>query len=176
MHRPGPTEFAPFYAGYVALVPEEEILAVLETQLDDLLALLRSVPEEQETVRHPPYTWSIKEVVGHLTDAERIFGCRALRFARSDPTPLPGFDENAYARVAGFDRLPLGDLVSEFEAVRRAHLWFFRNLPDAAWPRTGEANGNVVSVRALAYIIAGHTRHHTAILRQRLSGLGEKTR
>jgi hypothetical protein len=175
MHRPGPTEYAPAFAGYVALVPEEEVLAALETQLDDLLTLLRTVPEEQASVRHPPYTWSIKEVVGHVTDAERIFAGRALRFARSDPAPLPGFDENDYVRGARFDRLPLGDLVSEFEAVRRANLWLFRNLPDAVWSRTGEANGNVVSVRALAYIIAGHARHHTAILRQRLAGARERT-
>jgi hypothetical protein len=170
MHQPGPTEYAPFYADYVALVPEEEIVPALEAQLEDMLSLLRGVPEEQASVRHAPYTWSIKQVVGHVTDAERIFAGRALRFARSDPSPLPGFDENAYARVAGFDRLPLGDVVSELEAVRRANLWLFRHLPDAAWSRSGEANGNVVSVRALAYIIAGHARHHTAILRRRLAG------
>jgi hypothetical protein len=169
MNRPGPTEYAPFYAAYVALVLEEDVVPALEDQLDDLLTLLRGVREEQASVRHPPYTWSIKEVVGHVTDAERIFAARALRFARGDSTPLPGFDENAYVRGAGFDRLLLEDLVSEFESVRRANLCFFRNLPDAAWSRTGEANGNVVSVRALAYIIAGHARHHTAILRKRLA-------
>jgi hypothetical protein len=169
MHRPSPTEYAPYYGKYVALVPEDDILAALEAQLAELLALLRAVPEEEGNVRHPPYTWSVKEVVGHLTDGERIFGYRALRFARGDTTPLPGFDENEYARVAGFDNSPLADLVLEFEAVRRSHLWLFRNLPEAAWARVGEANGSAVSVRALAYIIAGHGRHHTAILRRRLS-------
>ena len=97
MTRPGPTEYAPFYAGYIDLVPEADIVATLAAQLDETLALLRPLPEAVGDVRHPPYTWTVKEVVGHLTDAERVFGYRALRFARGDTTPLPGFDENAYA-------------------------------------------------------------------------------
>jgi hypothetical protein len=169
MHRPGSTEYPAFFGGYVALVHEEDILMALEAQLGDALALLRAVPEAEGNVRHPPYTWSVKQVVGHVTDAERIFGYRALRFARGDSTPLPGFDENPYARVAESDRFTLSDLVSEFEAVRQSSLWLYRNLPAAAWSRSGEANGSAVSVRALAYIIVGHGRHHTAILRQRLA-------
>ncbi len=168
MHRPSSSEYAAGNAEYVALVPEDDIVKTLEEQLAEVLALLRPVPEEQGNVRHPPYTWSVKEVVGHLTDSERIFGCRALRFARGDTTPLPGFDENDYARTADSDRCRLADLVAEFEAVRRSHLWLLRHLPEAAWTRSGEANGNVVSVRALAYIMAGHVRHHVAILRRRL--------
>jgi hypothetical protein len=169
MHRPSPTEYAPFYETYVRLVAEDDILAALEAQLGDVLALLRPVPEAAGAVRHPPYTWSVKDVVGHVTDAERVFGYRALRFARGDATPLPGFDENTYAQAADCDRRPLADLVAEFEAVRRSSLGLFRSLPDAAWQRGGEANGQPVTVRALAYIIAGHARHHTAILRRRLS-------
>jgi hypothetical protein len=169
MQRPATTEYAPVYANYIALVPEDDILAALEEQSEQMFGLLRAVPEAQGGVRHPPYTWSIREVVGHLTDSERIFACRALRFARGDATPLPGFDENAYARVAAFDRLPLADLVSELETARHSHLWLFRNLPAEAWLRTGVANGHVISVRALAYVLAGHARHHTGILRQRLS-------
>src|SRR5206468_2195592 len=141
----------PFYHGYIELVPEEDVLAALEGQLADALALLRAVSEAEAGRRHPPYTWSVKEVVGHLTDAERVFGYRALRFARGDTTPLPGFDENAYVRAGTFDRVGLPDLVDEFEALRRSHLGFFRNLDGAAWARTGEANGSAVSVRALAY-------------------------
>jgi DinB superfamily len=169
MHRPSSTEYAPHHNYYLALVPEDDILAAMEAQLAEMLALLRAVPEAQGGQRHPPYTWSVKEVVGHLTDTERIFGYRALRFARGDATPLPGFDENTYVPAAEFDRSPLSGLVSEFEAVRRSHLGLFRSLPDAAWSRSGEANGDPVSVRALAYIIVGHARHHTAILRKRLS-------
>jgi len=168
MPRPDPSEYAPYYEKYVALVPEHEILTPMRSDLAETVSFLSGVPEEESCLRHPPYTWSVKEVVGHLTDSERIFGYRALRFARADSTPLPGFDENAYARVAEFDRQSLADLVAEFEAVRRSHLSLFGNLPDVAWTRRGIANGNDVSVRALAYIIVGHQRHHVAILRHRL--------
>jgi hypothetical protein len=172
MHRPASTEYAPDYGKYLALVPEDDVLPALEAQLADTLALLRTVPENQGNVRHPPYTWSIKELVGHLTDSERVFGYRALRFARDDATPLAGFDENVYVRTAEFDRVPLQELVNEFEAVRRANLYFWRTLDEAAWSRGGKANDTPVTVRALAFIIVGHGRHHTAILRQRLSRAG----
>jgi hypothetical protein len=170
MSRPAETDYSPQHRGYVALVPEDDVLGVLEAQRAEFAALLRGVPEEKGGVRHAPYTWSVKEVVGHVTDAERVFGYRALRFARGDATPLPGFDENDYARAAESDRRPLAGLVAEFEALRRSHQLFFGNLPDAAWERAGEANGHRVSVRGLAYIMAGHARHHTVILRRRLSG------
>jgi hypothetical protein len=166
--RPDTTEYAQPYANYVALVPEGDILGTLEKQLDALTAFLRAIPEAEGNTRHPPYTWSVKDVVGHITDAEHIFGCRALRFAREDPTPLPGFDENPYVRSADFDACRLSDLVTRFELLRRAHLCLFRSLPAAAWHRTGIASGHPVSVRALAYIIAGHTEHHARILRKRL--------
>jgi hypothetical protein len=169
MQRPASTEYAAYYGKYIDLVPETDVVAALAAQLDEVFPFLRAVPEAQGNVRHAPYTWSVKEVVGHLTDCERVFGYRALRFARGDATPLPGFDENAYAPAAESDRVPLADLVAEFEALRRSHVWMFRNLPDAAWPRAGEANGNRVTVRAAAYILVGHARHHTAILRKRLA-------
>lgn len=169
MPRPDPSEYAPYYAKYIDLVAEEDVLGALEAQLAETLAVLRPAPESQGNVRHPPYTWTVKEVVGHLTDTERVMGYRALRFARADATPLPGFDEEKYAPAGEFDRIPLRDLVAEFEAVRRSHLYLFRHLPAVAWDRGGKANDNPVTVRALAYIIAGHGRHHTAILRKRLS-------
>src|SRR5258707_14440143 len=128
MKRPSSTEYYEYYGKYINLVPEENVLAALETQLGETLAVLHSVSEAQGNQRHPPYTWSVKEVVGHLTDWERVFGYRALRFARGDQTPLPGFDENAYAGAAEFDRIPLRCLVGEFEALRRSHLFFFRGL------------------------------------------------
>ena|SRR5438067_8766707 len=170
MRRPDPAEYAPFYASYVALVPEADVLAAMGEQLNEVVDLLRSVPEAEAGVRHPPYAWTVREVVGHWTDAERVFGYRALRFARGDATPLPGFDEGGYARAAESDRRPLPDLVAEFEALRRSHLGLFRNLPGAAWARGGVANDSAVTVRALAYIMVGHVRHHTAILRRRLAG------
>jgi phosphinothricin acetyltransferase len=167
--RPDASEHAPYYQKYIALVPEDDVLAALEAQLGETLAVVGGLPEARGGERHPPYTWSVKEVVGHLTDTERVMGYRALRFARADSTPLPGFDENAFARAADFDRVPLRELVQEFEAVRRSHLLLFRHLDEAAWSRAGEANGDRVTVRALAYILVGHGRHHTAILGRRLS-------
>jgi hypothetical protein len=169
MGRPDSTEYAPYYGKYVALVPEDNILTAMRSETAQTLAFLRGVPERESSIRHPPYTWTFKQVVGHLTDAERVFGYRALRFARGDSTPLPGFDENTYAQIAEFDQHPLDDLVAEFEALRQSHICLFKNLPATAWARRGIANGNEVSVRALAYIIVGHERHHTVILRQRLS-------
>jgi hypothetical protein len=168
--KPETTEYAPSEARYVALVPEKDILAALGEQLQDTLAFLQGVTEEQANTRHAPYTWSVKEVIGHMTDTERIYGYRALRVARNDPTPLPGFEENDYVRNATFDVYPLSELVAEFELVRRSHLCFFRHLPGEAWHRSGSANGHLVTVRALAFIMVGHARHHVAILRKRLSG------
>ena len=169
MSRPESTEYAGYFGNYVALVPEENILPVMAAQMTEALALLREVPEAQGIERHPPYTWSVKEVVGHVTDAERVFSYRALRFARADQTPLPGFDENPYVTAAEFDRVPLKDLVSEFENLRRSNLCLFGNLTDEAWLRTGEASGKTLSVRALAYILVGHARHHFTILQKRLA-------
>lgn len=167
--RPDPSEYAPAFEAYIKLVPECDILARLEQQIEGTLALLHGVSESQAGMRHAPYTWSIREVVGHLVDSERIFAARALRFARQDPTPLPGFDENHYVRHAGFDSRPLDSLVQEFELVRRSNILFFRGLDEEAWLRSGIANDNAVTVRALAYVIAGHEQHHVTILHERLS-------
>ncbi len=169
MHRPAATEYAPYFEKYVKLVPENDIVAVLRSQVAEVLGFLREVPPAQENVRHAPYTWSIKEVIGHLIDTERIFGYRALRFARGDTTPLPGFDENAYVPAAHFDRRSLKDLAQEFEHLRLSHVALFGSLDEEASVRKGEASGNTMSVRAVGYAIAGHTRHHLAILRQRLA-------
>jgi DinB superfamily len=168
MPRPKSSEHAPFYQRYIDLVPEADVIHALETQIGETLAVMRGVSESQGNERHPPYTWSIKEVIGHLADSERIFGYRALRFARGDTTPLPGFDENEYVCAAHFDRQKLSDLIAGFEALRRAHVLLFRTLTEEEWSRQGEANGKPMSVRALAFVIAGHGRHHTNILQRRL--------
>lgn len=167
--RPPAGEGGPDFARYVDLVPEDDIVAVLEDQLAAFLALLGGISEAQANTRHAPYTWSVKQVIGHITDAERIFAYRALRFARNDATPLPGFDENAYVRNADFDAIGRTELVAEFEALRRSHILFFQNLDAAAWTRTGVANKCTLSVGTLAYVIAGHARHHLAILQKRLA-------
>ena len=169
MAQPEPSEYASYYGKYVKLVPEGDVVAAMRSELAQSAALLNGVADRDASICHPPYTWTIKQVVGHLTDCERVFGYRALCFARGDSTPLPGFDENHYARFAESDQRPLRDLAAEFEAVRQSHLYLFQNLPATAWKQRGCANGSDVSVRALAYIIVGHERHHTAIVRQRLA-------
>jgi hypothetical protein len=169
MARPDRSEYAAYYETYVGLVPEEHVIEAMRSELALTVEFLRGVAESDASVCHPPYTWTAKQVVGHLVDAERIFGYRSLRIARGDSTPLPGFDENAYVETAQFDEHGLADLVAEFQTVRQSQLSLFENLPSNAWNRRGFANGDGVSVRGLAYIIVGHERHHTAILRRRLS-------
>ena len=165
--RPEPTEHVPYYARYIALVPESDAIPALENQLADALALLRSLPESKGDHRYGPDKWTIKEVVGHVIDAERVFAYRAMRFARQDSTELPGFDENHYVPAAESGRRALADLSTEWELVRRSNVLMFRGLPPGAWLRRGLANQSPISVRALAFIIAGHGRHHMGILRER---------
>ncbi len=164
---PTPSEYDPHFGAYVALVPETDYLAALASQLDAGLRLLRSVPPGKADHRYAPGKWSVKEVVGHVTDAERVFAYRALAFARGERAPLPGFDENAWAREARFGRLPLEALVAEYESVRRSTMHLFAHLDPEAWTRIGTANGVAISVRALAYVIVGHDRHHAGVLAER---------
>ena len=167
IERPTEVEFAPFYAGYVALVPEADIVQVLESQAADLRQRTLAFIPAREQFRYAEGKWSVREVLGHVTDAERVFGYRAFCFSRGDENPLPGFDENDYVARSGFDRCSLADLVQEFDQLRDANLTVLRRLDDDAWRRTGTASGQPVSVRALAYIMAGHVRHHLHILSTR---------
>jgi uncharacterized damage-inducible protein DinB len=166
--RPEATEYAPYYGKYVSLVAgDDDILRALSDQLSETLALLGSVPESEAGFRYAAGKWSVKELVGHMIDGERIFAYRALRFARNDPTPLPGFEQDDYIQNASFDACTLGALAAEFESVRRATLFLFEHLDAEAWMRTGVASESEASVRALAYIIAGHELHHVGVLRDR---------
>ncbi len=165
--RPETSEHAPYHEAYISLVPEGDILEILSRESNDSIKFLRSIPEDKGATRYAPGKWSIKEVLGHITDAERIFAYRALRFARNDATPLHRFEQDDYVRIAVFDRLSLEEITDEFEQVRRGSLLLFRSLDNAAWMRRGIANNSEVSVRALAYILAGHARHHIEILRTR---------
>ena len=167
---PAADEYGHHHARYITLVPPGDILVTLAGQIEETLAILRGVPEAEAVRRHPPYQWSLKEVIGHVTDTERIFAYRALRFARKDPTPLPAFEQNDYVASAHFDTRPLAALLAEFVAVRQATLALFRGLDADAWLRRGIASGTSVSVRAIAHIIAGHERHHAAVLRARVEG------
>jgi uncharacterized damage-inducible protein DinB len=168
--RPADTEYAPFYAGYVNAVPEGDIVALLREHGAALDAALAAVPEERGSHRYAEGKWSIREVVGHLIDAERIFSYRALRIARGDTTPLAPFDENAYTAAAGSDARPLRDLRDELRAVRASTTWLFASLSAEAWTRVGIASGKAISVRALAYIVTGHAIHHQRILAERYGG------
>jgi uncharacterized damage-inducible protein DinB len=167
MNRPDAREHAPYFGKYIALVQGDNVVTALETQVAETLALLRGLSEAQGVLRYAPEKWSVKQVIGHLIDAERIFAYRALRIARGDQTPLPGFDENSYVANADFDALRLRDLTDEFACVRQASLHLFKHLTDAAWLRRGVSNNNEISVRALAYIAAGHELHHRGILQTR---------
>jgi hypothetical protein len=164
--HPDASEYAPFYAGYIARVTEEPV-AALEAQGRETRAFLTGVSDIQAGHRYATGKWTVRDVVGHLADAERIMTYRALRIARGDETPLPGFDENAFVGVAGADRRPIAELVGDLSTVRAATLALFRGIDADAWRRRGSANGNPVTVRALAHIITGHERHHIEILRTR---------
>ncbi len=165
---PAVGEYPSAYADYVGRVPPgADVLAVLAGQLDETSGRLAGVPEARGGFRYAPGKWSVKEVVGHLSDVERVMVYRALRFARGDAAPLPGFDENAYVPEAGADTRTLANLLAEWVAVRQASLAFFHSLPPGTWTRRGVANGNPVSVRALAYVVAGHEHHHLEVLRTR---------
>ncbi len=165
---PVENEYDPYYGQYIGRVPPEaDIVALLAAQRESTAAVLANIPGERGSFRYQPGKWSIKQVIGHLSDTERIFAYRALRIARGDETPLPGFDENAYVPVARFDDLGLDALIEEWVAVRKASVTMFGGLAPEAWIRRGTANGVAISVRALAYIIAGHERHHLDTLRTR---------
>ena len=169
--RPTKSEYDSYYHRYISLVPDEDVLVSLDQQLSETLILLRSLSEQHGTFRYGPDKWSVKEVLGHLIDTERIMSYRALCIARSDRTPLPGFEQDEYVKAGAFDQRTVGNLGREFEQVRRTTISLFRNLEPNAWERTGIANNVEISVRALAYIIAGHELHHKAILKDRY-GLG----
>ncbi|CAN5641052.1 DinB family protein [soil metagenome] len=160
-------EYAEYYGKYIALVPEGDIVAILATQLDDTLALLRELSDADARYAYAPGKWSVKEVIGHLADTERILAYRMLRFSRGDATPLPSFDENHYAAAGGFTNRKLPSLLAEMTAVRSATIALLAGLPRDVWRREGIASGWPVSVRAIAWIIAGHELHHRAILAER---------
>jgi hypothetical protein len=167
VERPAASEVPDAYEEYVSRVPEGDALPALERQIADVRRRLGAVSEERAGFRYAPDKWSVREVLGHLIDTERVFGYRALCIARGDATPLPGFDENAYAASSGHDRRTLATLLDEFEAVRRSHVALFAHLDPPATRRAGTANGRAISVRALAYVLVGHARHHLAVLEAR---------
>ena len=165
--RPQAGEFAEYFDRYISLVPGEDVLSFLETQTGSVLGAVAAIPEERAGFRYAPGKWSIREVVGHLADCERVFDYRLLAIARGEKAALPPFDENEFARQAGHDAVALPSLVDELAAVRAATMHLLRHLPGEAWARIGTVSGKPTSVRALAFVMAGHVAHHMAILRDR---------
>jgi uncharacterized damage-inducible protein DinB len=165
--RPLSSEHAPYFSRYVDLVADGNIVGTLAAQNERTLAHLNSISEEDSLKRYAEGKWSIREVLGHMIDTERIFAYRALTIARNDRTELPGFEQDDYIPAAQFDRRSWSDLLDEFEAVRRSNVMLFQGLGAEAWARQGVVNRNPMSVRAAAYIIAGHELHHMRVLREK---------
>lgn len=167
MTPPGEGEYGAPYARYVERVPKGDIVATLRGQLAETIALLKGLAPGRTTTGYAPGKWSIRDIVLHMADTERVMGYRALRIARADTTPLPGFDENAYTPMAGANARPIESLLDELSLARAATVAMFDGFPAEAWDRRGTASGMAVTVRGLAWIIAGHERHHGAIIRER---------
>lgn len=167
MNRPSKNEYAEYYERYVSLVEEADIIAAMQSQLNEAEQLFAEITEEKSHYAYAGDKWTIKELLGHLTDGERIFAYRALRISRADETPMEGFEQDGYIENSNFNAMKLADLIEEFALSRKANLILFKNLSENAWLRTGTASDSAVSVRALAYIMVGHISHHIKILRER---------
>ena len=167
--RPERSEAASYYFEYIDRVTGDDVMAEMEAQLDRTLVFLEGISEKRSGFRYAPDKWSIRQVLSHINDTERVFAFRAFWFAREFDSPLPSFDEKACANVAQADQIPWATHIEEFRAIRPATLSLFRNLPSQAWMRSGVASGNPFTVRAIAFIVVGHVAHHLAVLRERYS-------
>ena len=165
--RPAKNEHIEYYSTYIDKVADGDIVAKLEQQLPDTLAFLRSIPESKHDHRYAPGKWSIREIVGHLGDGERVFQYRAWRFSRADTTPVPGFEENDYVANAPFAKVSMSDLISEFESLRKATVKMFSAMDADMMGRRGTANDAEISVHSIAWILAGHVDHHLQVIRER---------
>lgn len=164
--RPARTEHLPYYSRYIDLVQGNDALAALKTQLRETLAFLACLSNEETSYRYAPDKWSVREVLGHVIDTERIMAYRALRIARGDQTPLPGFEQDDYVRGANFDQIRWSALVEQFDLLRHSNIAMFSSFTEEAWARSGTASGATVTTRALAWIIAGHELHHRNVIEQ----------
>jgi hypothetical protein len=167
MNKPEPNEYNPYYTGYVSLVTETEMVSALANQIDEIEQFWSGVPENLGDHSYEPGKWTVKGVLSHLIDTERVYAYRALRFSKGDPTALPGYDQDAYVAAAGFTHLGLLELVDELIMLRKSNIVFFRNLPPSTETRSGNANGSEITVRAIACILIGHVRHHSRIVAEK---------
>ena len=165
--RPQPNEAVPYYFNYIDRIQSDDIVSALESQLDETISFLSGISEEKSLERYAPDKWSIRQLVSHVNDCERLFLFRALWFARNFHDPLPSFDQNICVEAAGADSVPWAEHIEEFRSIRTATVSFFRHLPAEAWQRSGIASDNPFTVRALAYIAAGHVSHHNAVIKER---------
>ena len=164
--RPATSEHVPYYTRYIELVSGDNVMAALKSQVRDTIAFLNRIPAEKSLSRYAPGKWSVREVLGHMIDTERVFAYRALRIGRGDATPLAGFEQDDYIKGAAFDSVGWKSLIEEFEAVRRANILMFSGFTDDAWTRSGTANKSPITVRAIAWIIAGHELHHRKVIEE----------
>jgi len=165
---PSAGEYNDFYNGYVQhAITRKDVLAALPKQIQEVRAALGSLTDKQALFRDAPKEWTIKEVLGHINDVERVFSYRLLRVSRNDPTPLPGLEQDDYIHEADYDNCVLGDLINEFEHIRRANTTMIQNIPDSFADRRGTASGFPVTVRALVYMLIGHVDHHMASLHEK---------
>ena len=169
--RPADTEYAAYYHGYISRVVEDDVLPVLEAQPWELKSVATRVGN-REMFRYAPDKWTVRETFGHLIDTERVMGYRAFCIARGEQKPLPGFEQDDYIRLSHYNERSLANLAAEFDAVRTAHVWSIRHWTPEEWSRVGNANGQAVTARAIAFIMAGHVRHHLRVLQEHY-GIGE---
>lgn len=169
--RPAPSEFRPEFGRYVSLVPDGDLVEFLTLQGVELADRCAGLPDAKASFRYAPGKWSVRELLGHVLDTERVFGYRTLALARGDSSDLPSFEENGYAAASGHDRVPIGELAEEFSHLRKSHVLLLRHLEEAAWGRVGSVSGFATSTRAMAFVLAGHAAHHAAVL-ARLYGVG----
>ena len=166
---PAESEYLPYYGTYISLIDNPDIVAVLESQIAEFRDVLSDIPDGEASRLHEPYTWTIKQVVGHLIDCERVFGYRLAWFAAKNQTPLPGMDQNEFVDAMNYESVSLADLVDELEWTRRSNLGLLNRLEPSAWDSRGVADGNEITVRAIAYILGGHIAYHLRIVRARLA-------
>lgn len=167
LKRPGKDEYAPYYETYISKVPDEDYEVFLKSQLDEILALFGNFDDEKGLYRYASGKWSLKEVLGHITDTERVMSYRMLRIARGDSTVLPGFDQDVFIANTSFDEVSIEVLLHDFKAVRKATLTLLQTIADSAWSRQGNVSTFDITARGLAYVIAGHAEHHVSVVQER---------
>ncbi len=167
--RPDSSEYAEYYGLYIDRVPNGNIMELMLDQIDEFSSVLGGISAEQACVIHEPYTWTIQQVVGHLIDVEKVFGYRGHRFACNDLRPILGMEQNEYVDNLDYELPRLDDMAIELKCTRRSNSLFFKRLPAEAWDRQGTVDGNIVSVRAIAYILVGHVTHHLEIIKKRIA-------